>query len=96
MKSIDKEGVEWLVEMDILQPNIETTRTITEMRMKSAVEFLASVLSQSGQITKDDFDSLVKQALEMEQAQKERSRVIGYSQGYEHAMNMVGIDVNEH
>jgi hypothetical protein len=28
MKSIDKEGVEWLVEMDILQPNIETTRTM--------------------------------------------------------------------
>ena len=90
MKEIDKEGVEWLVEMDVLQPNIET-RT-----MKTAVEFLASVLSQAGQITKDDFDSLVKQALEMEQAQNERSRVIGYSQGYEHAMNMVGIDVNEH
>ena len=29
MKSIDKEGGEWLVEMDILQPNIETTRTMT-------------------------------------------------------------------
>jgi hypothetical protein len=31
MKSIDKEGVEWLVEMDILQPNIETTRTMTDL-----------------------------------------------------------------
>ena len=39
MKSIDKEGGEWLVEMDILQPNIETTRT-----MKTAVEFILQVI----------------------------------------------------
>lgn len=37
--------------------------------MKTAVEFLASVLSQSGPITEDDFDSLVKQAKEMEEKQ---------------------------
>jgi hypothetical protein len=30
MKKIDKEGVEWLVEMDVLQPNLETTRTMKE------------------------------------------------------------------
>jgi hypothetical protein len=36
---------------------------------KTAVEFLASVLSQSGPITKDDFDSLVKQARAMEKEQ---------------------------
>ena len=28
MKEIDKEGVEWLVEMDVLQPNV-LTRTMT-------------------------------------------------------------------
>jgi hypothetical protein len=32
----------------------------------TAVEFLASVLSQTGPITEDDFNSLVKQAKEME------------------------------
>jgi len=36
---------------------------------QTAVEFLASVLSQAGLITKDDFDSLVKQAREMEKEQ---------------------------
>jgi hypothetical protein len=35
--------------------------------MTTAVEFLASVLSQSGPITEDDFNSLVEQAKEMEQ-----------------------------
>jgi hypothetical protein len=30
MKEIDKEGVEWLVEMDVLQPNIET-RTMKQI-----------------------------------------------------------------
>jgi hypothetical protein len=38
--------------------------------MKTAVEFLASVLSQAGPITRDDFDSLVEQALEMEKEEK--------------------------
>jgi hypothetical protein len=37
--------------------------------MKTAVEFLASVISQSGPITEDDFNSLVKQAKEMEKEQ---------------------------
>jgi len=38
--------------------------------MKTAVEFLASVLSQTGPITEDDFNSLVKQAKEMEKEYK--------------------------
>ncbi len=33
MKTIDKEAVEWLVEMDILQPNLQTTE-----KMKTAEE----------------------------------------------------------
>jgi hypothetical protein len=37
--------------------------------MKTAVEFLANVLSQSGPITEDDFNSLVEQAKEMEKKQ---------------------------
>jgi hypothetical protein len=37
--------------------------------MKTAVEFLANVLSQSGPITEDDFKSLVEQAKEMEKEQ---------------------------
>jgi hypothetical protein len=37
--------------------------------MKTAVEFLASVLSQTGPITEDDFNSLVEQAKEMEKEQ---------------------------
>jgi hypothetical protein len=36
---------------------------------QTAVEFLAIVLSQAGLITKDDFDSLVKQARAMEKEQ---------------------------
>jgi hypothetical protein len=31
MKAIDKEGVEWLVEMDVLQPNL-VTRTMKEFK----------------------------------------------------------------
>jgi hypothetical protein len=31
MKEIDKEGVQWLVEMDVLQPNLET-KTMTEFK----------------------------------------------------------------
>ena len=27
---LDKEAVEWLVEMDVLQPNLQTTRTMTK------------------------------------------------------------------
>ncbi len=38
--------------------------------MKTAVEYLANVLSQSGPITEDDFKSLVEQAKEMEKEQK--------------------------
>ena len=30
MKAIDKEGVEWLVEMDVLQPKQKTTRIMTK------------------------------------------------------------------
>jgi len=30
MKEIDKKGVEWLVEMDVLQPNLET-RTMKQI-----------------------------------------------------------------
>jgi hypothetical protein len=37
--------------------------------MKTAVEFLASVLSQTGPITEDDFNSLVEQAKEIEEEQ---------------------------
>jgi len=36
MKQIDKEGVEWLVEMDLLQPNLElrTMKKITKSVIK--------------------------------------------------------------
>ena len=37
--------------------------------MKTAVEWFANIISQSGPITEDDFDSLVKQAKEMEKKQ---------------------------
>jgi hypothetical protein len=36
---------------------------------QTAVEFLASVLSQTGPITEDDFNSLVEQAKQMEKEQ---------------------------
>jgi hypothetical protein len=29
---LDKEAVEWLVEMDVLQPNLQTTRPMTEFK----------------------------------------------------------------
>jgi len=38
MKEIDKEGVEWLVEMDVLQPNMETTRTMTEDQLRDELD----------------------------------------------------------
>jgi hypothetical protein len=41
--------------------------------MKTAVEFLASVISQSGPITEDDFNSLVQQAKEIEKEQIENA-----------------------
>jgi hypothetical protein len=41
--------------------------------MKTAVEFLASVLSQTGPITEYDFNSLVEQAKQMEKEQIENS-----------------------
>ncbi len=37
--------------------------------MKTAVEWLANILDQAGYLTKEDFDSLVKQAKEMEEKQ---------------------------
>jgi hypothetical protein len=62
--------------------------------MKSAVEWLEELIECGADI--GQIKLVITKAKEMEQAQNERSRVIGYSQGYEHAMNMVGIDVNEH
>jgi hypothetical protein len=51
--------------------------------MKTAVEFLASVLSQTGPITEDDFNSLVEQAKEMEKHQRQEDTNYGYSQGWD-------------
>jgi hypothetical protein len=51
--------------------------------MKTAVEFLASVLSQTGPITEDDFNSLVEQAKEMEKEQRQEDTNYGYSQGWD-------------
>jgi hypothetical protein len=39
------------------------------MKKQTAVEWFASTLSKAGLITQDDFDSLVKQAKEMEKQQ---------------------------
>ena len=53
-------------------------------KQSTAVEFLANVLSQAGQITKDDFDSLVEQAKEMEKEQRSYSEEdvrLAYFQG---------------
>jgi hypothetical protein len=52
--------------------------------MKTAVEFLASVLSQTGPITKDDFNSLVEQAKQMEKKQLVDTYVVGYGKGITH------------
>jgi hypothetical protein len=49
--------------------------------MKTAVEFLASVLSQTGPITEDDFNSLVEQAKEMEKEQIGQAYVFGTAYG---------------
>jgi hypothetical protein len=47
--------------------------------MKTAVEFLASVLSQTGPITEDDFNSLVEQAKEMEKEHISKAYFEGWS-----------------
>jgi hypothetical protein len=52
--------------------------------MKTAVEFLANVLSQSGPITEDDFSSLVEQAKQMEKKQIVDTYVVGYGKGITH------------
>jgi len=62
--------------------------------MKTAVEWLEELIECGADI--GQIKLCITKAKEMEQVQNERSRVIGYSQGYEHAMNMVGIDLNEH
>jgi hypothetical protein len=74
MKKIDKEGVEWLVEMDVLQPNLET-RT-----MKTAVEWFLENLrnlikeSELTDMRPNEFDAremeLLEQAKEIEKEQK--------------------------
>jgi hypothetical protein len=50
--------------------------------MKTAVEWFANIISQSGPITEDDFNSLVKQAKEMEYKQIIDARAITKT-GYE-------------
>jgi len=76
MKNLDKEAVEWLVEMDVLQPNLET-RT-----MKTAVELFIEQLEAQGEswenvsigriqisIKVEDYLKLIEQAKEMEKEQ---------------------------
>ena len=48
----------------------------------TAVEFLANVLSQAGQITKDDFDSLVEQAKDIELKNLLSAQSEAYLRGY--------------
>jgi len=55
--------------------------------MKTAVEWLANVLSQSGPITEDDFNSLVEQAKEMEKEQIIDAYVQGADDDYEFHIN---------
>jgi hypothetical protein len=77
MKEIDKEAVEWLVEMDVLQPN-PSTRTMT------AVELFIEQLEVQGEswenvsigriqisIKVEDYLKLKEQAKEMEKEQSE-------------------------
>jgi hypothetical protein len=76
MKKIDKEGVEWLVEMDVLQPNIEKTRT---MKQQLAVEWLYQHLfpKQLDGFSEEEWskiDVAFDQAKEMEKEQR------GYSE----------------
>jgi hypothetical protein len=73
MKAIDKEGVEWLVEMDVLQPNIEKTRT-----MKTAVEWLYQHLfpKQLDGFSEEEWskiDVAFEQAKEMEKEQHKQT-----------------------
>jgi hypothetical protein len=49
MKAIDKEGVEWLVEMDVLQPNLETRTMKEEIVRESGVDSYVVDFGKNGQ-----------------------------------------------
>jgi hypothetical protein len=74
MKEIDKEGVEWLVEMDVLQPNLETRI------MKTAVEWLYEEFTKTNHLTEDEFYMKFQQAKEMEKERIINATLYGFRQ----------------
>lgn len=77
MKNLDKEAVEWLVEMDVLQPNLEPTRTMKQTAVEWQFEQMFNSFEKfnNGECTFNDYLKrnleIRKQAKEMEKEQKE-------------------------
>jgi hypothetical protein len=86
MKEIDKEGVEWLVEMDVLQPNLET-RT-----MKTAVEQAVDALrlwsnswnefDKTGKNKPQPIEEVIAPFIQMEEDKEHAAYLHGYKVGF--------------
>ena len=82
MKTIDKEGLEWLVEMDVLQPNLET-RTMT-----TAVEFLESV--EVDKFAKDSIKHRYNSYGENITSETQKlDTIYGFKQGFQKAIELL-------
>ena len=82
MKTIDKEGLEWLVEMDVLQPNLET-RTMT-----TAVEFLESV--EVDKFAKDSIKHRYNSYGENTTSETQKlDTIYGFKQGFQKAIELL-------
>ena len=82
MKTIDREGLEWLVEMDVLQPNLET-RTMT-----TAVEYLESV--EVDKFAKDSIKHRYNSYGENITSETQKlDTIYGFKQGFQKAIELL-------
>jgi hypothetical protein len=64
MKTIDKEAVEWLVEMDILQPNLQTTETMKTEEEEKLTHLL--FVSETSEQLSREFEGERDEEIQME------------------------------
>jgi hypothetical protein len=64
MKTIDKEAVEWLVEMDILQPNLQTTRKMKTEEEEKLTHLL--FVSETSEQLAREFEGESDEEIQME------------------------------
>jgi hypothetical protein len=64
MKTIDKEAVEWLVEMDILQPNLQTARKMKTEEEEKLTHLL--FVSETSEQLAREFEGESDEEIQME------------------------------